>query len=119
MDTKTARRFIKNNYGELCTKRTPSGRLSFVNRRSKIEKCVTNAIERNKVDLLNAYMVYIESELIKVQPLELPALKRALNATSPRNKKIYGSRYDRIVDRVSLFSSLKKDIEEHFKQTKI
>jgi hypothetical protein len=103
-----AKQIINENRCGLSTTRPGSGRIAMCSRASDLEKSVRYAMEKNKTDLIEALKVYVEIELSKVQPLYRPALVRAMNATSPRNKKIYGSRYDRIVNRLSLFESLQK-----------
>lgn len=80
----------------------------MLSRSSDLENSVRSAIEKNKTDLIGAFKVYVETELNEVKHLEHSALRKALNANSPRNKKIYGSRYDRIANRASLFESLQK-----------
>jgi hypothetical protein len=103
-----AKKVLKQNNCSLSTVKGRSGRIAMVSRPSGIERSVRFAIDLNKSDLIDAFKVYISFELSKVKPKEFNALKKALNARTPRDKKIYGSRYDRIVDRVVLFEGLQK-----------
>ena len=103
-----AKQIIKENRCGLSTHRPRSGRIAMCSRASDLENGVRYAIEKNKTDLIKAFKVYVEVELNEIKPLERPALLRALNATTPRNKRLYGSRYDRVSTRVSLFESLQK-----------
>ena len=105
---KSAMEIIKSHRCGLSTTQPKSGRIAMCSRSSDLEKSVRNAIEKNKIDLIEALKIYVEIELNEVKPKYDIALRKALYATTPRNKKIYGSRYDRIVDRLSLFESLQK-----------
>jgi len=101
-----AKKILKANRCGLSTKRHQSGRIACLSYRSDLQRSVDNAIETNNAQLIEAFKAYLQNELLEINPSCESALKRAINSSSDRSKRLNSQRYNRISDRKGLFDSL-------------
>ena len=111
MNIQEARSILKANRCGLSTSRKQSGRIACLSHASDLQKSVTNAIEKNNLEVIAAFKVYVETELLEIVPAYDIALRRYSNSTPrTRDAKLKGQKYNNLVDRLSLFESLSRNL---------